>query len=66
MSTHQDANGMPSVTRRQFIKSSTVALAATPLAITASAHADGSDTIRIGVIGWRTQVESDVELLHGL
>ncbi|MHC4099993.1 MAG: Gfo/Idh/MocA family protein [Planctomycetota bacterium] len=51
MSTHQDPNGMPSVTRRQFIKSSTVALAATPLAITASAHAAGSDTIRVGVIG---------------
>jgi predicted dehydrogenase len=42
---------MRSVTRRQFIKSSTVALAATPLAITASAHAAGSDTIRVGLIG---------------
>jgi predicted dehydrogenase len=51
MSTHQDANGTPSVTRRQFIKSSTVALAASPLAITASAQVAGSDTIRVGLIG---------------
>jgi predicted dehydrogenase len=51
MSTHNDGNGIPPVTRREFIRSSTAALTAAPLAIATSAHAAGSDAIRVGLVG---------------
>jgi predicted dehydrogenase len=51
MSTQHDGPGVPPVTRRDFIKSSTAALAAAPLAITTGAHAAGSDAIHVGLIG---------------
>jgi predicted dehydrogenase len=51
MSTQHDGRGIPPVTRRDFIKSSTAALAAAPLAVATSAHAAGSDAVRVGLIG---------------
>jgi predicted dehydrogenase len=48
MSTTQDRPGQ--ATRRQFLKSS-AALAAASLSVTESAHAGGSDLLRVGLIG---------------
>jgi predicted dehydrogenase len=51
MNTTDERNGRPPVTRREFIRSSTAALAAAPLAVATSAHAAGSDAIRVGLVG---------------
>jgi myo-inositol 2-dehydrogenase/D-chiro-inositol 1-dehydrogenase len=49
-----DLNPGPSLTRRQFLKASTVAASATALGtleISRSAHAAGSDILKVGMIG---------------
>ncbi len=51
MAISRESNNSSGTTRRDFLKSSTVAASATALGIGSTAYARGSDIIRVGMIG---------------